>query len=123
MMRSIDEAPAELQTPIREFFPEGEWDHAASISFLESGWNWAAENDTTTSLTPCGSPIHQVNGVTVSAEHSVGYFQINICNFPNWNKCHLFNVRQNVGTAHALWADAGGWSPWFFSAKALGLLT
>jgi hypothetical protein len=120
-VKQLADAPDEIQGPIREFWPEAEWDNAASISFLESGWRWDAENDTTTPTSPCGSPIGDVGGVPVAAEHSVGYFQINSCNFPDWNPAHLFNARQNAGTAHALW-DARGWQPWYLSAKELGLL-
>ncbi len=121
-MRSIDDAPEELLGPIKEFFPTEEWDHAASIAWLESGWNWAALDDSTQGgITPCGTAIASVNGVQVVAERSIGYFQINSCNFPSWNPAHLYNVRQNVGTAHALWAERG-WEPWHFSAAALGLL-
>lgn len=122
MLKSINEAPAEIADPIREFWPPEEWDNAASISFLESGWQWDAENDTTAGGSrPCGEVIATRGGVAISAEHSIGYFQINACNYPSWNPGHLFNARQNAGTAHALWLDRG-WSPWFFSATQLGLL-
>jgi hypothetical protein len=118
----IDDAPQELQDPIREFWPQAEWDNAASISFLESAWQWDAENDTRTATAGCGDPLEPRDGVPVTAEHSIGYFQLNACNFPNWNPAHFFNARQNAGTAHALW-DQRGWNPWYFSAKELGLLT
>jgi hypothetical protein len=121
MLKSINDAPQEIADPIREFWPEAEWDNAASISFLESTWKWNAENNTTDADHPCGTPLGNKGGVPVAAEHSLGFFQINACNFPDWNPAHLFNARQNAGTAHALW-DARGWSPWYFSAKALGLL-
>jgi hypothetical protein len=48
MPKLLVDAPDELQGPVREFFPEREWDNAASISFLESAWQWDAENDTRT---------------------------------------------------------------------------
>jgi hypothetical protein len=127
MMSSVDrarllvDAPEELAGPIREFFPPEEWDNAAAVSYLESSWRWDALADTTTDLSPCGTTLGARGGVGVTAERSVGYFQINTCNYPDWNPAHFYNVRQNVGTAHALWA-ARGWSPWYFSAKALGLL-
>lgn len=120
-MRSIDEAPAELQISIREFFPEEEWDHAASISWLESAWSAFAIADTTDSQHPCGSVLRTVGGVDVSAELSIGWFQINACNFPSWNPAHFYNTRHNVGTAHLLWNERG-WQPWYFSAKRLGLI-
>lgn len=122
MLKSVNDAPAEIADPIREFWPAEEWDNAASISFLESGWQWDAENDTTLGgRYPCGSVIATRGGVAITAEHSVGFFQINVCNFPGWNVGHLFNARQNAGTAHALWSNRG-WEPWYFSAQQLGLL-
>lgn len=122
VMRSIDEAPQELQDSIREFFPESAWSEAASISFLESGWRWDAEADTTNrGAIPCGTVIGSRGGVSITAERSIGWFQINTCNYPDWNPGHFYNTRQNVGTAHALWTDRG-WQPWFFSAQELGLL-
>jgi len=119
-MKSIDEAPDELAAAIREYFPEAEWDHAASISFLESGWNAFALRDTTDVSHPCGASVGSVDGVPVSAELSVGWFQINACNFPGWEPWRLYNTRHNVGTAHMLW-DQRGWQPWYFSSKSLGL--
>lgn len=119
--RSINDAPAELAGPIREFWPESEWDNAASISWLESGWRWDALHDTTSAETPCGTVIGRQDGVLVAAERSIGYFQINACNYPSWNAAHFYNARQNAGTAHALWA-VRGWQPWYFSATLLGLI-
>jgi len=119
---TIDDAPEELAAPIREFWPPEEWDNAANISQLESGWQWDAENDTTDQEHPCGSVIGARDGVEITAEHSIGYFQINACNYPDWNPGHFFNARQNAGTAHALWVERG-WQPWFFSAQQLGLLS
>lgn len=121
-MHSLTEAPEELQAGIREFWPEAEWDNAASIAFLESAWSAFAENDTTKQgAVPCGSVLYVRDGVSVTAEHSIGWFQINACNFPDWPWARLFNTRHNCGTAHMLWAQRG-WQPWYFSARALGLL-
>jgi len=121
-MRSINEAPAELADSVREFFPPEEWDHAVSIAYIESGWDAFAENDSTRhGVVPCGTPIEIRQGVTITAEHSIGWFQINACNFPDWPWERLFNTRHNVGTAHMLWAERG-WSPWYFSARLLLLL-
>ena len=121
---ALSSAPEELQDAIREFWPQGEWENAAEIARLESGWNPFAVDDTRSDGHPCGSIIRTVDGVAVSAELSIGYFQVNACNLPpDWNPWHLFNARHNAGTAHKLWADAGErWSPWYFSAKQLGLL-
>jgi hypothetical protein len=119
---TITDAPEDLQLAIREFWPESEWDHAAQIAQLESGFNPFAENDSTHGgLIPCGTVIGAVQGVTVTAEHSIGYFQVNACNFPTWEWARFFNTRHNAGTAHLLWSTRG-WQPWFFSARALGLL-
>ena len=121
-MWSISDAPDEIAAPIMEFWPESEWDNAASISYLESNWRWDAELDSTNGgRIPCGTIIDERDGVKITAEHSIGYFQINACNFPTWNPAHLFNARQNAGTAHSLWSQRG-WSPWYFSAKTLGLI-
>jgi hypothetical protein len=115
------DAPVELQDAIREFWPAEQWENAASISQLESNWNAFAVHDSTSESSPCGSPIGNSDGVPISAELSVGYFQINACNFPTWEWQRLYNARHNAGTAHLLWATRG-WQPWYFSARALGLL-
>lgn len=121
-MHSLADAPAELQIAVQEFWPAEQWDNAVSISWLESGWSAFAENDTTDNgNVPCGTVIDWRDGVAITAEHSVSWFAINVCNFPNWPVCYLFNTRHNAGTAHALWASRGWW-PWFYSARALGLL-
>jgi hypothetical protein len=120
-MKSINDAPPELADGIREFFPEEEWDNAASISFLESNWNAFAVNDTTDLLHPCGSYLRTDNGIRITAERSVGYFQDNSCEYPDWEWQRLYNARHNVGTAHLIWTE-GGWARWYYSAKALGLI-
>lgn len=118
----LAQAPAELQAAITEFWEPNEWDHAAAVAYYESGWRWDAELDTRRPGAPCGAFIDTRDGVRVSAEWSIGYFQINACNLPDgWNPAHLFNARQNAGTAHALWSERG-WHPWYFSARALGLI-
>jgi hypothetical protein len=121
MGSNFDAAPCELQCAIREFWPEQEWENAASIALLESGHDAFAVADSRDSEHPCGSFIRRTNGVAISAEFSIGYFQINACNFPSWPAERFFNARHNAGTAHQLWA-ARGWSPWYFSARELGLL-
>jgi len=122
MLKSINDAPLEIADPIREFWPPEEWDNAASISFLESGWQWDSRNDSTRGgRVACGTVIGSRGGVAITAEDSIGYFQINACNFPSWDPGTLYNARQNAGTAHSLWMDRG-WQPWFFSAQQLGLL-
>lgn len=122
-MATIAEAPQELQDSIREFWPEEEWDNAANVSLLESGWNAFALNDSTDGgKIPCGAAIGVRNGVNITAERSVGWFQINTCNIPqDWHWYHLFNTRHNCGTAHDMWSRRG-WEPWYFSARELGLL-
>lgn len=113
--------PEELAAGIREFWPESEWTNAANISGLESNWDAFAVADTT-NQGPCGSIIGTIDGTPVAAERSIGYFQINSCNFPDWEWQRLYNARHNAGTAHLLWEQAGrSWKPWFFSARKLGL--
>jgi hypothetical protein len=122
-MTRIDDAPPELSEWIKEFWPSTEWDNAASISLLESGWSAFAVADTRDASHPCGSVLHvRPDGITVTAEYSIGWFQINACTLPlDWTAENLYNTRHNCGTAHALWTERG-WQPWYFSAKALGLL-
>lgn len=117
-------APAELQQSIAEFFPEAEWDNAAAIAMLESGWSAFAEYKTVTPSSPCGARLADRDGTVITAEWSIGWFQINVCSLPaDWDSRYLFNTRHNVGTAHMKWDDAGqSWSPWYFSAQALGLI-
>jgi hypothetical protein len=118
-----DDAPAELQAAIAEFWPGHECENAAAVALLESGFDAFAVADTTTPEHPCGSIIARRDGVAISAERSVGYFQINACNLPSdWEWQRLYNARHNAGTAHLLWEQAGrSWRPWFFSARELGL--
>jgi hypothetical protein len=121
-MATIDQAPVELADAVREFFPPEEWDNAVSIAQLESGWSAFAQLDTRDQLHPCNAVLRTQGGVMVTAEWSIGWFQINACNLPiAWSPAHLFNTRHNVGTAHDLWARRG-WQPWMFSARSLGLL-
>ncbi len=143
-MSKIDDCPAELAEAIREFWPTEEWDNAAAVAEIESGWSPFAENDTRRDGFPCGAQLNVQKGVRVTAEWStvlaalrspraqkgirvtaewsIGWFQINACNLPShWMPAHLFNTRHNVGTAHDMW-DRSGWAPWFFTANQLGLL-
>lgn len=116
------DAPEELQSYVSAFWPPGEWDNAVRIAYLESGWSAFAERDTRDPEHPCGARLDPINGVPVSAEWSIGWFQINACDLPpDWRPEHLFNTRHNCGTAHEYWSKRG-WSPWFFSAQKLGLL-
>jgi hypothetical protein len=117
----IADAPCELQCGIREFWSESEWQNAANVSFLESDWDAFAIADTRDSFHPCGTYIRTVNGVAISSEFSIGYFQIDSCNYPTWPWERFFNARHNCGTAHLIWTSQG-WGAWYFSAKALGLI-
>lgn len=122
-MTRFDDAPKELQVSIQEFWPDSEWENAADVAWLESLFNAFALNDTTDGDHPCGTPLGDRGGVPITAERSIGYFQINTCNFRDWEWPRLYNARHNAGTAHLLWFNAGNsWSPWYFSAKILGLL-
>lgn len=117
-----DDCPVELWVCIQEFWPENEWINAANIARLESGFNAFALADTVDTEHPCGADLGERIGIRIAAERSVGYFQINSCNFPEWEWQRFYNARHNAGTAHALWNERGGsWSPWFFSARTLGL--
>lgn len=120
---AIDQAPPELQACIKSLWPEEEWNNAAAISKLESGWNAFAVRDTTDTDHPCGSFVGAYRGVPVSAELSVGYFQINYCVHDvdsDWRK--LWNADFNTRVAFHLWQQRGNWSDWYFSALQLGLI-
>lgn len=121
MVARLADAPFELQVGIKEFWPPEEWENAAGVSLLESAWNAFALNDSTAPDAPCGTIIGERDGVRISAERSVGYFQINSCNYPDWEWQRLYNARHNCGTAHMIWA-AQGWGAWYFSAMELGLI-
>lgn len=121
LLPDLGAAPLELQDGIREFFPESEWLNAAHISWLESGWDAFAVADTRTRDNPCGSLLRTIGGVDIFAELSVGYFQLNFCDFPTWEWQRGYNARHNCGTANAIWADRA-WAAWYYSARALGLL-
>lgn len=120
---SIDDptCPDELRDAIKEFFPSDQWDAAVTIAYIESRWDAFALADTTDQDHACGDFLRVEAGVAILAERSIGYYQINSCNFPDWEWQRLYNARHNVGTAHMLY-DQQGWSAWYFSAKALGLL-
>jgi hypothetical protein len=120
-MTTLADAPAELQPCIRAFWPDTEWDNAAAIAKLESNFNAFAIADTTDADHGCGALLRETNGVKVYAERSVGYFQVNTCNFPTWDWTRLYNAWENAGTAHMIWAQQG-WGAWYFSAHSLGLL-
>jgi hypothetical protein len=123
MVNPVDDCPAELLIAIREFWPAEEVANACAIAQLESGFDAFAVDDSTTPDSPCGTIIGQRDGVRISAERSVGYFQINSCNFPGWEWQRFYNARHNAGTAHLLWDGADKkWSAvWYFSSRKLGL--
>jgi hypothetical protein len=118
---TIDDCPAELRVAIQEFWPDDQWDNAANVAKLESNWNAFALRDTVDAAHPCGSFLEMRGGIRIVAERAVGYFQINSCNFPDWEWQRFYNARHNAGTAHMLWKDRG-WQPWYFSGLELGLL-
>lgn len=120
-MTSFTAAPDELKDGIMEFWPDVEWDNAAAIAQLESGFDAFALNDSTDAEHPCGAVVGERDGVVVTAERSVGYFQINSCNYPGWEWQRLYNARHNAGTAHDIWSRQG-WHAWYFSATKLGLI-
>lgn len=120
-MAVLSDAPCELQCSIKEFWPIEEWDNAAAIAQLESNFNAFAKNDTATEYGGCGIPIGERNGVKITSERSIGYFQVNSCNFPDWEWGRLYNAWHNAGTAHMLWTEQG-WGAWYFSAHQLGLV-
>lgn len=123
MVEMPQDCPLELWVSIQEFFPEEDWIDAVNIAREESNLDSFALADTTTDSGPCGTPVGRRGGVLIVSERSVGYFQINSCNFPAWEWQRFYNARHNAGTAHLLWQNAGrAWSRvWYFSAQKLGL--
>lgn len=122
MVTRPDGVPDELWYSVAEFFPESEWENACNIARLESAFDAFALRDTATQAGGCGIAIGESDGVRITSERSVGYFQINACDFPDWEWQRLYNARHNAGTAHLLWSGNNDWSPWFFSARKLGLI-
>lgn len=118
----IRDCPVELRELIKHWWPETEWNNAASVAFLESGLDPFARLDTRTPDSPCGSVVSDDSGVTITAELSIGYFQINTCNYPDVEPERFYNGALNVAYAFTLWR-ARAWGPWLFSAEKLGLIT
>lgn len=117
----FESAPDELRFWISVFWPESEWDNAASIANLESGLDPFARRDTRDIDHPCGSVIALDGGTIITAELSVGYFQINTCNYADVEPERFYNGGLNVETAYGLWQERG-WEPWYYSATELGLI-
>jgi hypothetical protein len=117
---TLSDAPAELQDGIRRYFPQSEWDNAAAIAQLESDFDAFALNDTASQNGGCGVVISERDGMQIESERSVGYFQINSCNYPTWEWQRLYNADHNAGTANMIFAEQG-WQAWYFSAHRLGL--
>ncbi len=104
--------PPELRAGIQHYWPEGEWENAAAISNLESGWRLAARAYVTDPL-PGNSP-----------EDSRGPFQVNIY-VHTWAEANrlLRDWDYSSWAGHEVWQRAGGsWRPWFYSARTLRLL-
>lgn len=113
--------PDELVALVQRYWPWSEWSNALAISLKESGWDNEAFANTVDDAHPCGAIVGTFRGQPVSAERSVGYFQLNLCNYPSEVETDLRTPEGNVAEAHALWA-ARGWQPWYFTALELGLL-
>lgn len=113
--------PDDLVALVQQNWPWSEWSNALAISLNESDWDQEAEASTVDAAHPCGTVISSRNGVSVSAERSVSYFQINLCNFPADQWDYLATPAGNVATAAAMWRQHA-WEPWYFSAQKLGLL-
>lgn len=118
----ISDCTPELQFAIKHWWPETEWNNAASIAFLESSLDPFARRDTRDTDHPCGSVIATGDSGDITAELSIGYFQINTCNVPGVEPERFYNAWYNATWAFMLWRDRG-WNPWYFSAERLGLLT
>ena len=114
-------APTWLTELVKANFPSNQWRNALEVSYLESGWNAHAVNDTRhLAGGKCNVRYNHPVGITALTEYSVGLFQINICahggDFNFWS-----NPENNVAKAFTLWRSSG-WRPWSYSAGKLGLL-
>lgn len=113
--------PDDLVALVQENWPWSEWSNALAVALNESDWNPDAEYSSVDADHPCGSIVGQRNGEIVSAERSVSYFQVNLCNYPEDRWGELQAPAGNVAEAAALWR-ARAWEPWYFTAGYLGLL-
>lgn len=113
--------PDELVSLVHQNWPWSEWSNALAVSLAESNWEADAEANTVTDEHPCGSFLYDRGGVAVSAERSVSYFQINLCNYPQDRWAELLTPEGNVAEAAELWRQRS-WQPWYFTASRLGLL-
>jgi hypothetical protein len=84
------------------YWPIEEVEHAVRVAQLESGF-WTNSHNTT-------------------GEDSRGLWQINCvaAAHPELAKWNLFDPQVNAFFAHRIWR-AGGWRPWYNSARALNL--
>lgn len=114
--------PPELRVAIQGFWPEEEWEHAAAISNLESGWRLNARAYVTQDQVNDWNRLHPDD--IRSVEDSRGPFQVNIYAHPWADAGRLLTDWAYASWAgRVVWLRAGGrWSPWFYSAKKLGLL-
>lgn len=113
-------APGWLKSLVAEHFPSGQRGNALDISYLESGWNTSAVNDTRPRANgECNQPYTLPDGRPARTEFSVGLFQINICAHGG-SEGQWKNPSNNAEKAGALFASAG-WKPWKYSADKLGL--
>lgn len=113
--------PSSVRAAIEEHFPSDAVDDAIAISYLESGWNAAAVNDSRGRAGGrCNERYTLPDGRSALTEYSVGLFQINICahggSYEQWADPY-----RNAAKAASLFR-ASGWAPWRYSAQALGLL-
>jgi hypothetical protein len=113
----------QLADGIVAHFPEDQWTNAAEVAYLESRWNPLTVNDSIIPFYRWGRRPGDVNDVPSSPELSIGCFQINILVHDfgrDWPT--LFDPFINAWAADRIFRSANGWTPWYHSARALGLI-
>lgn len=100
----LSRMPIGYSVQVRSIFPRDAWEHAAEISFRETGWDRYA---------------HNTNG-----EDSRGLFQINVGPGGNPDLLSLgdlFDPSTNVQAARIVW-ERQGWAAWYNAATAAGFV-
>lgn len=115
-------APPGLSQGIMSFWPYDVWTDAARLSYLESGWRYDAVNNTLWRANGQCNQRYYLDppGIWAQTEHSVGYFQINICAHGH-DEDYWKLPDHNCSKAADLY-NQSGWQPWSYSAGQLGLL-
>lgn len=115
-------APLPFSEAVMRHWPYDVWSDAANLSYLESSWNSHATNDTRHLAGGQCNQRYYIErlGIWAQTEHSIGYFQINICAHGG-TPDHWYDANNNAAKGAELYHQSG-WVPWTYSAGKLGLL-